>query len=224
MPALRYRLRALASVVRSAHREPGGGSWCRRSLPKLCADGCARRKKKRKRWTTWRHSFLSVGLRDAALCWAATGLRPGWSRSRLAFRGHVVPLAAPGPDQLSRRRIVQLAAEVVHVDVDDVGGLCRLHLPHRVEQLHARHAVAAMQHEVLEQSELLVGQFECMSGAARRMLQPADFEVAGVQGEARIALAAEQSAAAGAEFLKAERLQQKIVGAAVKTTDARLDF
>ncbi len=54
------------------------------------------------------------------------------------------------------------------------------------------------------------------------MFHAVQFQVAGAQQQPGFALAAQQSAAAGSQFVQAEGLGHKVVGAAVETAHARL--
>ena len=105
------------------------------------------------------------------------------------------------------RRVLQLAAQVIHVDVHDVGGLRRLQVPDRVEQFDPRHALAAIQHQVLEQRKFLVGEHNRLPAAAGGVVQPVQLQIAGAQLQARLALAPQQGPAAGAQFVQAEGLE-----------------
>ena len=58
--------------------------------------------------------------------------------------------------------------------------------------------------------------------AAGRVVQPVQFEVAGPQQQPRLALAAQQSPAAGAQLVQAEGLDHQVVGAEVQAADARV--
>ena len=50
-------------------------------------------------------------------------------KRKLGFVRHHVALPANRADQLPRRRILELAAQVVDIDIHDVGGLRRLQIP-----------------------------------------------------------------------------------------------
>ncbi len=98
----------------------------------------------------------------------------------------------------------------------------RFHIPDRVEQLHPRDALAAVEHQVLQQGKFLVGEHNGLSGAPGRMLQPVQFQVAGAQGQPRLPLAAQQSAAPRPQFVQAERFRHQIVGPAVEAPHPRV--
>ena len=146
----------------------------------------------------------------------------GSSKARSRLGRHHVALPAHGPDQVPGRRVLELAAQVVHVDVHDVGGLRRLHVPDRIQQFHPRDALAAVEHQVLEQGEFLVGEHDRLARAAGRMVQTVQFQVAGAQLQPRLALAPQQGPAAGPQFMQAEGLDHQIVGAPVQAAHARV--
>jgi hypothetical protein len=50
--------------------------------------------------------------------------------------------------QKARGRVFEFATQVVDINIDDVGGLGRLHVPYGVEQLNPGDALAAIQHQV----------------------------------------------------------------------------
>ena len=74
---------------------------------------------------------------------------------------------------------LELAAQIVDIDVDDVGGLRRLQIPHRIEHLDPRDTLAAVQKQVLEQGKFLVGENDQSASAPRRVVQPVQLKIAG---------------------------------------------
>ena len=54
------------------------------------------------------------------------------------------------------------------------------------------------------------------------MVQPIQFQIAGAQQQAHLALAPQQRPAAGPQFMQAEGLDHQVVGPAVQAADARV--
>ena len=143
-------------------------------------------------------------------------------RGHAPLRRHKIALAARSPDQFPGRGIFQLAAEIVHIDIHDVRGLNGLEIPNGLQQLNARDALAAIQHQVLEQRELFVGKIDCRAAAPRRMVQPIQLEIAGAQVQPRLSLAPQQRPATRAQLVQAERLQHHVVRAMIEAAHPRV--
>jgi hypothetical protein len=77
---------------------------------------------------------------------------------------------------------------------------------------------------MFQQSELFVGQHNRQRPAACGVVEAIQFQIAGAQLQACFPLAAQQGAAAGAEFVKAEGLGHQVVGAAVQAAYAGVHF
>ena len=134
------------------------------------------------------------------------------------------PMPAHGADQPARRRVLQLAAQIVHIDIHNVRGLRRLQIPHRIEQLDPRDTLAAVLKQMLEKREFLVGENDQATPAPRRVIQPVQFQIAGPQLQPRLALAAQQSTAPRAQLMQAERLGHQVVRSAIEAAHPRVDL
>ena len=128
-----------------------------------------------------------------------------------------VTRAADGPDQLAVEGLVDLAAEVADVHLDDVRVAGEVDAPHVIEDLALRRDVAVAAHEVLEQRELARGELDRLAVAlgapgAGVEAQRSDLEHRG----ARRRAAAEQRAQPGEQDHERERLREEVVGAGVE--------
>src|SRR5665213_2814940 len=90
------------------------------------------------------------------------GLEPRAAASLFFER---VPDAAHGLDELVIERVVDLAAQVADVDVDQVRVAEKVAAPHAVEQLVARVDLVAVQQQVLEQRVLFRGEMDLRTAA-----------------------------------------------------------
>ena len=120
---------------------------------------------------------------------------------------------------------VELAANIVDVDIDDVGSGLGFELPDVDKQLTAGDALTTAEHEVLEEGKLLGSEGDLPAAALDEMIDPVEFEVAGAKdlvGELRTAT--EEGAAAGGELEEAEGLQQAVIGAHIETLDAGMEI
>ena len=120
---------------------------------------------------------------------------------------------------------VELAANVIDVDIDDVGSGLGFELPDVGKQFTAGDALTTAEHEVLEEGKLLGGEGDLPAAALDEMIDSVEFEVAGAKdllGELRTAT--EEGAAAGGELEEAEGLQQAVVGAHIETLDASMEI
>ncbi len=125
---------------------------------------------------------------------------------------------------MARRRIGKLAAKIVHIYVHNVCGLCRLRVPHCFEKLHARNAVAAIEQQMFKQREFLVGDAQSSSATAHRMIETAQFEVAGTQHELTFFLPSQKRTTTRTQFEQAEWFGHQVVGAVVEAAYPRVHF
>src|ERR1035437_1025264 len=106
---------------------------------------------------------------------------PGHGEKReveLSVGRHHVALPAHCANQLSGGWVLELAAQVIDINIDDICGLRGLQIPYRVQQLYPRHAETAVEHQVLQQGKLLVGEYDRAPRSMCGMLQAVQFQVA----------------------------------------------
>lgn len=125
-------------------------------------------------------------------------------------------------DELSTAGIaLQLAAEVIDVDVHDVGCGLAFELPDIGKQLGAGDAFSAVEHEVLEQGELLGGKADLATGAMDLVADAVELNFTTAEDlVSELGAAAKEGAAAGGELEEAKGLQQAVVGAHVEAFNA----
>jgi hypothetical protein len=136
--------------------------------------------------------------------------------------------AADGLDELAVSRssaAIEFAADIVDIDVDDVGAGIGLELPDVGEQFGAGDVLAAAEHEVLEEGEFFGGEAYFAAAARDLMVDAVEFEVATAKdlvGE--LGTTAQEGAATGGELEETERLQQAVIGAHVQALDAGVEI
>src|SRR5665213_2188242 len=98
-------------------------------------------------------------------------------------------------------------------------------MPDLGEQLGAGGANTAPQHEEFEQGELLGGEIDADALVAHGALHAVHLNAAEAQnGIGEVFVAAQESAAAGHQFMKAEGLEDEVVGSEVEATNSLLDL
>src|SRR5262245_62574255 len=80
--------------------------------------------------------------------------------------------------QLARVRIVDLAAQAVHMHVDDVRAAVEVHVPDLLRDLGARERLAGAAHEEREERELLRREIETLATARGAVSREIDLQVA----------------------------------------------
>src|SRR5450432_916746 len=136
-------------------------------------------------------------------------------------RGQDVAFAAAGVDQAAPYACVELAAQALDVDVDDVRERVEVFVPHMLRNLFPAHHAALVQDQVFEKGVLLGGEVDILAGARDAMAAGIENEVGDVYyPEAQAGGAAEQGTEAGEKFLEIERLGEVIVSAGIEARDA----
>jgi hypothetical protein len=77
---------------------------------------------------------------------------------------------------------------------------------------------------MLQQRKFFVGEHNRPASALGVVLQAVQLQIAGAQQQPRLPFTTKQRAAAGAQFLQAEWLGHKVVGAVVQAAHPRVDF
>jgi hypothetical protein len=123
-------------------------------------------------------------------------------------------------DQLLRTRYIDLLAQVVDVDIDQVA-VGFVGPPALLQQVLAAHGLSAATHEHLQQFKLSRAEPHFPRAAmhlARDRIHLQIFDAADAQG--RVRFAAQDRAGAGREFLERKRLGDIVVGAQVERFNA----
>src|SRR5579863_6228813 len=108
-----------------------------------------------------RNRRLRVVLSNPAV--SRTSILPRWCRG--ARRLQHVSDAAHRVDHFIRPLLVDLAAQVADIDVDNVGETVVVHVPHMLDDHRAAERAAGVAHHVLKDAEFLRRQFEILAVA-----------------------------------------------------------
>src|SRR5580704_10900006 len=130
---------------------------------------------------------------------------------------------AHGLDHLLSPLVVDLAAQVADVDVDDIGESIVIHIPNVFDDHGAAQGPAAVTHQVFEDAELFRRELNVLAGADDFAANAIEREVAHLQAFRRRLTTPQASAHAGQELHEGERLYQVIVSSAFQTLDAVVD-
>src|SRR5512135_3310447 len=136
-------------------------SWCQDALT-----SCLDRRKELGRYCWLKHVLLGF-------------------RVRIKLGRNHVALSAYSADEPSGRWVFQFAAQIVDVDIDNVCRLCGFEVPNRLKQFNPGNALAAIQQEMFEQREFLVGEHNLLAVVTRLVFHSIQFEVPGAQNESR---------------------------------------
>ena len=88
-----------------------------------------------------------------------------------------VPDAAHGVDQFAIGRRVDLSAEIVDVDVNDVGHFVGRQIPDVLKDLRARDMAAGVAHEVFKECKFLGSEHNLPTCTHNRMIHATQLEV-----------------------------------------------
>src|SRR6185369_8718002 len=167
----------------------------------------------------WRRT--GTARRAGRACTTASAA-PAATAASYAANHQLIPLAAPRPDQRVRARAIELAAQPLDVDIDDVGDRIVVLVPHVLGDVGAADDVAGAPDEVLEQRVLLGGEqdveiaYADLPGARVDRQRP-DRQALGQQ---RLPPASDQRPEPRQQLAEIEWLHQVVVGAAVEPFDA----
>ena len=142
-----------------------------------------------------------------------TGLQRRRATAALFGRFDHVADAAHGVDQLLLIAVVDFAAQVADVDVDDVGQAVVIHIPDVLHDHGAAERAALVAHHVFEDAEFLGRELDALVAAHNFAARAVEHEVAHLQAFGRGLAAAQQSADARQQLDEGERLGEVIVGA-----------
>ena len=144
---------------------------------------------------------------------------------RAEGKGHglqeLISLAAAGADDRGRFRIVELAAEPLHVDVDDVGKRVVVLVPDVLGDVGAADDVSGLPGEVFEERVFAAGQRNLGAGPTDALSADVDRQRTDLEAlrRERTAVAPRERAQAGEQLAEIERLGQVVVGAGVESLD-----
>src|SRR5260370_4236310 len=109
---------------------------------------------------------------------------------------------------------IDLAAEIVDVNVDDVRHGVKIEFPHLLDDGCAGNRLAFMAHQEFQQSKFLWTEINVVASAAHGVTDAVDFEVFNLENRAhRPASSAQHGANAGGKFGKCKRLCDIVIGA-----------
>src|SRR5258708_26866323 len=141
----------------------------------------------------------------------------------LAVSANLVAEAANRSNESTVVTGIDLAAEIVDVNVDDVRHSVKIELPDLLDDGGAGNRLAFMAHQEFQQSEFLRAEINVVTSAPHGMTDAIDFEVLNLENRARRpASSAQHGADARGEFHKGKRLRNIIIRAGVETADALL--
>src|SRR6185437_13692892 len=119
---------------------------------------------------------------------------------------------------------VELAPQIAHLHVDDVGVRRGLHIPNLLEQHRPRDGLAGVAHEVFEQPEFHRMQLDQLAFAPDRSLDQVHFQVARPEpDDPHIGAPARQGLDPRDQFANVERFAQIAVAAGFQSGDSFID-
>src|SRR5713226_3956304 len=119
---------------------------------------------------------------------------------------------------------IDLAAEIVDVDVHDVRHGVKIEFPYLLDNGSARNGLALVAHQEFQQSEFLRAKIDVVAAAAHGMTDAIDFEVFNLENCAcGPCSSAQNSANARGKFGESKRFCDVIVRPGIKSADALLD-
>src|ERR1035441_4516563 len=131
--------------------------------------------------------------------------------------------APHGLYELLRVAVVDLAAQVAYVDVDDVGEPVVVHIPDVFPDHRPAQRAALVAHHVFQDAEFLGGEVYGFGAADNLTADAVERELGHLKAFGGGLTAAQQGADAGQEFDKFEGLDQVIGGALLQAFDAILE-
>ncbi len=123
-------------------------------------------------------------------------------------------------DHFDRPLVVDLAAQVPYVDIDDVGEPIVVHVPDVLDDHGAAEWAAAIAHQIFEDAELLGGQLDVFVRARHLAPDAIEQQFAHLQALGHGLAAPQPRSHAGQQLDERERLHQIVVGAELQSFDA----
>src|SRR5580704_9348833 len=105
---------------------------------------------------------------------------------------------------------MELATQIVHVHIHDVGGLRGFHLPHGIEELDSRNAMTAIEQKILQQREFFICKLDRVAASTYGVVQAADLQISCPQEESRLAFSAKQRSHPRSQFVQTEWLYHQV--------------
>src|SRR5712692_256423 len=116
---------------------------------------------------------------------------------------------------------VDLAAQIVNVNVHDVRHGVKIEFPYLLDNGSARNGLALVAHQEFQQSEFLRAKIDVVAAAAHGMTDAIDFEVFNLENCAcGPCSSAQNSANARGKFGKGKRFCDVVIRAGIETSDA----
>ena len=137
----------------------------------------------------------------------------------------LIAFAAPRPDHGLRRAVIELAAQPLHVHVDDVRDGVVVIVPDVFGDIGAGDHVSRTPRQILEQRVFLARQRDVMTAEAHATAAGVERQRADHQplGQQRLAAAADQRPKPREQLAKVERFDEVVVRAAIQALDPRVD-
>ena len=117
--------------------------------------------------------------------------------------------AAHRMDQLNRKTVVDLAAQVTDIHIDNVCQAVIVHVPNMLDDHGATQRTAGVAHHVLKDAEFLGREIDGLARAADAAAYSVENKIAHLQLLRRRLPAAKQHAHAGQKFHESERLDER---------------
>src|ERR1700733_6421493 len=136
---------------------------------------------------------------------------------QLGGRTQLIADSAYGVNQLRGMAIVNLAAQVVDINVDHVRGGIERKVPYVFNNHGASYSASGVEQQVFEQTELLPSQIDSATAAFHQTLHAVELKVGSQQhGLRRQVTAAHQRPNAGGKFTEGKWLGQVVVRARIQ--------
>src|SRR5438132_5328311 len=143
------------------------------------------------------------------------------SRDEVASIAKAIPGSAHSLDQLDGKFVVDLAAQAPHQHLEHVGEWIMILVPHVSRDGCAVNDLAVMEHEELEQRELLGGELDRLPGATNALRLKINLQIRNAQRfRQRCSTPACERSDARQQLAERERFGQIVVGTYLEARDA----